>query len=142
MGLLIIILELLRSCPGIFRTFEGKLLVVFYCSGYKFIVTQHICIGLNILQPLRHTKDEPWLCDVGSGVVLWGVFTFSTICWKKNAFFSSFFNVIRGERFWFLFQYQQAKNYARVPKIDPNIYTFSIVDIRDLTIFVFKNVIF
>ena len=49
---------------------------------------------------------------------------------------------IRGERFWFLFQYQRAKNRARGPKIDPQIDTFSIVDVRDLTIFVVKNVVF
>ena len=80
LGFLIIILKLLRSCPGIFRTFEGKLLVVFYCSGFKFIVTQQIFIGLNILPPLRLTKDKLLLCDVGGGVVVWGVFTFPTIC--------------------------------------------------------------
>ena len=41
---------------------------------------------------------------------------------------------IRWNDFYFFFQYQQAKNRAREPKMDPKIDTFDQVDIRDLAI--------
>ena len=74
---------------------------------------------------------------------IWRIYLFNFFLGKNASFFSFFFNVFSywGERFYYFFQYQQAKNRARRSKMDPKIDTFGQVDIRVLAILGVKKVV-
>ena len=132
--LLKVILELFRSCTGIFLTLKGKVLLMFYYSCSKFNVTpSHFlalprnCIGLKVLLPLGPKKKI--VC------CWWGIYLSIFV-----QFF--FFLLLLGETFNFLFQIPKSKKYISQIELRGKIDTFCQVDIRDLTFYEVQKVVF